>query len=87
MPMSHTNKIMDNNDSLALFFDYRYLAKQIVQEYYNGKYDFDILMNYAIDGLMRAVNSIEGKDQLNNINFKSYATFYIKSEINSRINE
>lgn len=76
---------MNNNESL--FFEYRYLAMQIVQEYHNGKYNIDTLMNYAIDGLMRAVNSIESKEQLNNIEFKSYATFYIKSEINSKINE
>jgi DNA-directed RNA polymerase specialized sigma subunit len=36
---------------------------------------------------MRAVNSIETNEQLEGIDFKTYAEFCIKMEINTRIEE
>jgi DNA-directed RNA polymerase specialized sigma subunit len=70
------------NDRMALFFVNRYIIANIAQEYYNGKVDIDKLIDKGTDGLMIAVNSLKSKEQLECIDFKDCATFYIKSAIN-----
>lgn len=78
---------MNLEDRMELFFKYRDIAYKIAQDYISSSNDLDTVTDYAIDGLMRAVNSIESQEQLDNMDFKTYAEFYMKSEINKRIGE
>jgi DNA-directed RNA polymerase sigma subunit (sigma70/sigma32) len=68
-----------------LYFEYQQIAFDIAKTYKN--YDLDIVTDLAVDGLLRAVYSVEDRESIEGFDFKTYALFYIKGEINQRLNE
>jgi hypothetical protein len=68
-----------------LYFGYRDNTYDIAKTYKN--YDLDKVIDLAIDGLHRAVCSIEDRESIDGFDFKTYAMFYVKKEINQRIDE
>lgn len=74
------------HDQLSnLYFEYQQMAFDIAKTY--RKYDLDKVTDLAVDGLLRAVYSIEDRESIKNFDFKTYSNFYIRKEINQRIDE
>lgn len=73
---------MNIDNSMKLFFDYRYLVYEIVSEYNPERFNIEALTDAGICKLLKLAqeyNSDSGHD------FKALAIFHIKSEINKRI--
>jgi DNA-directed RNA polymerase specialized sigma subunit len=67
---------------IYLFFEYQYLVFEIANKYNPNKYNIDNITDAGICGLLCAAENISDIKQSENIDFKSYAMFHIKSEIN-----
>lgn len=74
---------MSHDELTELFYEHRDMAYNIAKSY--KQKDIDKVTDLAIDGLMRAVYSIEDRDDIENFDFKSLVMFYIKSEINNHM--
>lgn len=73
------------NKYINLFFEYQYLVFDIVNEYNPIHHNMDEITDAGICGLLCAAENISDIKQSENIDFKSYAMFHIKSEINKYI--
>lgn len=76
---------MTHEELTNLYFEYRDMAFDIAKTYSN--YDLDKVTDLAVDGLFRAVYSIEDRESIEGFDFKTYGMFYIRKEINQRIDE
>lgn len=68
---------------MKLFFEYRYLIYDELKKYSPEKYDIEELFDAGVRGLDKAIELMEE----NNIDFKPFALFYIKSEINKYLQD
>lgn len=77
---------MITDEKMDIYFEYRYLIDNVLQKYLPEKYDYEELYDAGIRGLMESIDEYGRQIELDNIDFKLFALFYIKREINKTIN-
>ncbi len=77
--------IMTTDERLQIYVNYQYLIDNVLQMYSSDKYDYEELYYAGINGLMNSIDQYRKQIQQSVNEFKTYAMFSIKSEINRTI--